>query len=199
MKKLTKVRRLVLSLAFTVTNFAWMASAKIFDTPMAYRHGENAFNVDTARTSFEQEPDAPNSLEQAHAYTQSNQDGSIDIVHCYSMRNGLYGKSTEAQVVWTRLTFDRDDYHRNGDAYNQRGVSLNIDEKVSNMAVVETDMTAFLMSQTKQSTIIMHVVPGPAVSEREMRSFVFVTLGVIQFTVEDFIIVADAKKAIFYS
>ena len=45
----------------------------------------------------------------------------------------------------------------------------------------------------------MHVVPGPAVSEREMRSFVFVTLGVIQFTVEDFIIVADAKKAIFYS
>ena len=67
------------------------------------------------------------------------------------------------------------------------------------MAVLETDMTAFLMSQTKTMTLILHIVPGPSVSDREMRTFVFNAMGVITFTIDDLVLLPKANKAIFYS
>ena len=40
----------------------------------------------------------------------------IDVVHCYSMRNGMYGTRTEARVFWSRIDFAASgkDYLRTG-------------------------------------------------------------------------------------
>ena len=81
--------------------------ADIFDTFVSYRHGSNDFNIDTARFPYETEiKRAPASIDEVHVYTQSHdEDGSIDVVHCYSMRNGLYGGPVEARLIWSKLDF----------------------------------------------------------------------------------------------
>ena len=85
------------------------------------------------------------------AYTASNQgDDSIDIVHCYSMRNGLYGSPTEARIIWTRLDFSLPDYHRSGHAENVRAVSIPVSTTIEHFATNETDLTVFLMAKDKK-------------------------------------------------
>ena len=61
--------------------------------------------MDTTKNPHEWgEPDAPDSVDDLFGYTATEQvDGTIDIVHCYSMRNGLFGRETEARVLWTKL------------------------------------------------------------------------------------------------
>ena len=65
--------------------------SRIFDSIVGYRVGSNGVNTDTAKYPHEwEEPDAPDSVDDLFGYTATEQsDGTIDIVHCYSMRNGL--------------------------------------------------------------------------------------------------------------
>ena len=69
---------------------------------MAYRHGNNAINEDSASFQVEAEVDVPDSVDNVFAQViSSNQDEMIHIVHCYSMRNGLHGSPSEAHIFWT--------------------------------------------------------------------------------------------------
>ena len=114
--KLRKVRQTLVCLTIALTSLH--VRGRIFDSPVVYRQGENKINVDTATLEFEIEvPDAPASAEDVFTYTQaSTTDDTIDVVHAYSMRNGLYGKPEEARVFWTKLDFSNPDYHRSGHA-----------------------------------------------------------------------------------
>ena len=85
-------------------------NGSIFDTFIAYRHGTNAVNGDSSRFPYEAEPDVPDSVENVFAHLSSTKPPSrtadtIDVVHCYSMRNGLYGSPTEAHLLWSRIDF----------------------------------------------------------------------------------------------
>lgn len=72
------------------------------------------------------------SVEAQFAYTTSDPEkGTIDVVHCYSMKNGLYGSRTEARIFWTRLDFTNADYHRSGEAQNIRAVTVPIETPIS--------------------------------------------------------------------
>ena len=73
-------------------------------------------------------------------------DGSIDVVHCYSMRNGLYGGPVEARLIWSKLDFSEPDYHRSGHARNEYIVNVPITQKIVSMAVNEVDLSAFLIA-----------------------------------------------------
>ena len=81
--------------------------ADIFDTFVAYRQGSNALNEDPARFPYQTEQLAvPYSVDDVFAQTiSSSSDNKIHIVHCYSMRNGLYGSPVEARLFWTQLDF----------------------------------------------------------------------------------------------
>ena len=105
---------------------------KIFDSFVSYRQGTNALNEDTASWQNVEEPDVPDSVETQFAYTSSHlSDGEqIDVVHCYSMRNGLYGRRTEARVFWSRIDFSEKDYHRNGQAENVQAVAIPIETQI---------------------------------------------------------------------
>ena len=45
----------------------------------------------------------------------------------------------------------------------------------------------------------MHIIPGPSVSERPMRTFTFYPEYRLEFNINELVIIPDAKKAIFYS
>ena len=87
-------------------------SGWFFDSVISYRQGNNSINTDTATFPYENEPDVPDSVDEVFAYTTSNADDSIDIVHCYSMRNGLHGSPEEARIFWSQIDFSKPDYHR---------------------------------------------------------------------------------------
>ena len=106
------------------------AMAKFFDSFSSYRQGTNQPNVDTSKFFFEDEPEAPASVDDVHTYTQNDSDGSIDVVHAYSMRNGLFGKPTQARIFWTKLDFSQPDYHRSGHADNLKAASIPIETKI---------------------------------------------------------------------
>jgi len=179
-----------------------LLEARLFDSIVGYRQGSNGVNTDTTKYPHQvEEPVAPASLDNLFGYTSSQNDrGVIDIVHCYSMRNGLYGGPTEARVFWSRLdpTTYRDSY-RQGSAETIRAVSFAIDNPVTQFAVNEPDLTAFVMSQVPSSLrLTLHVVPGPDVSHRKMRSFSLNKLASINFTVASLLVLSDASKLIFY-
>ncbi len=49
-----------------------LAQASMFDSVLSYRHGNSLANIDTARFPFNEEPEAPDSVDEAFAHTQSN-------------------------------------------------------------------------------------------------------------------------------
>ena len=65
--------------------------------------------------------------------------------------------------------------------------------------VYETDLTAFLMAQTRNKKVILHIVPGPSVKDRPLRTYTFWPDGFTDFNINELIILPEAKKAIFYS
>ena len=60
-------------------------------------------------------------------------------------------------------------------------------------------MSAFLLAQTRQLQIILHIVPGPTVSDRELRTLTFMPSIRIPFTIRELVLLPEAEKAIFYS
>ena len=92
--------------------------ADIFDSFVAYRQGNNALNEDPARFPYQTEQlEVPYSVDDVFAQAvSSSSDNKIHVVHCYSMRNGLYGNAAEARVFWTQLDFSQADYRRSGHA-----------------------------------------------------------------------------------
>ena len=142
----------------------------------------------------------PGSVDDVFAETFSNPvDGSIEIVHCYSMRNGLYGSPTEARIYWTKIDFSEPDYLRHGQAENIRTIALPTKTKIEQFAVYETDKSVFLMSQSKEFEVILHIIPGPTVSDRPLRSFTFSPLFGPSFNIEALMIIPEAEKVFFYS
>lgn len=125
-KKITQLTLLAAALILTIVQ------GKIFDSFVSYRQGTNALDEDTASWQNVEEPDVPDSVETQFAYTSSHlSDGKqIDVVHCYSMRNGLYGRRTEARVFWSRIDFSEKDYHRNGQAENVQAVAIPIETQI---------------------------------------------------------------------
>ena len=117
------------------------------------------------------------------------------------MRNGLYGSAKEARVFWSRLDFTHQNYHRSGEAENIRAVSFPIQTKIEQFAVHEEDLTVFLMAQSQTRQIILHIVPGPSVSDRVMRTFTFRPFNIKQqsFVIDELLILPRAEKVIFYS
>ena len=77
-----------------------------------------------------EEPDVPDSVDNVFAYIDSASDDRINVVHAYSMRNGLFGSPTEARVFWTQIDFSSPDYSRSGHAKNTRAVRLPIGTKI---------------------------------------------------------------------
>ena len=45
----------------------------------------------------------------------------------------------------------------------------------------------------------MHVVPGPRVAERELKTFTYFPEYRLEFNINELLIIPEAKKAIFYS
>ena len=73
----------------------------------------------------------PGSVDNVFGYTAANSDNeTIEVIHCYSMRNGLFGKATEARVFWTRIDFSNPDNRRSGRAENERKIQIPIDSKI---------------------------------------------------------------------
>ena len=66
------------------------------------------------------------------------------------MRNGLFGKATKAVVIWTKIDFSDPDNRRQGQADNERSVTLPIESRIEQFAVYSDDKSVFLMSQTTQ-------------------------------------------------
>ena len=198
----TGPKRSLFQAVSTVFFLLSVAQGRLFDTIVGYRVGSNGVNVDTARYPHEwEEPDAPASLDDLFGYTSTEQeDGTIDLVHCYSMRNGLFGREEEARVLWTKLdptTYQ--DAYRQGSAEQIQAVTFPIRSILKQFSVHEVDQSAFLMTQTLKSLqLSLWIVPGPSVSERPMRSFTFNKLDTIEFTVSQLLIMPDANKAVFY-
>ena len=88
-----------------IATFHVVAKARLFDSILSYRHGTSAINKDTTLQASV-EPDVPESVDDVHSYTATDEQGIIDVVHCYSMRNGLYGSVSEARVLWTKVDPD---------------------------------------------------------------------------------------------
>ena len=98
-------------------------------------------NIDTSQYGHLEEPDAPESLDELFGYTATSaEDGTINIVHCYSMRNGLYGSPKEARVLWSNVNPDpaafQDAYHT-GKAETIRVVSIPIESTIQQFDVHE--------------------------------------------------------------
>ena len=190
------VKILIITLIVT----ARLGAGWFFDSMISYRHGSNTVNIDSAFRVDESEPDVPGSVDDVFAYTSSNaEDDSINVVHCYMIRNGLYGSPKEARVIWSLLDFSNPDYHRTGHAHVTRIVSFPIETKIENFAVYETDLSAFLMSQSKDAMITLHIVPGPANGAGgELRTFTFEPADQHRFTTDQMLIIPQAKKLIIY-
>ena len=127
-----KKKMTLLTLLAAAALIPTVVQGKIFDSFVSYRQGTSALDEDTASWQNVEEPDVPDSVETQFAYTSSHlSDGEqIDVVHCYSMRNGLYGRRTEARVFWSRIDFSKKDYHRNGQAENVQAVAIPIETQI---------------------------------------------------------------------
>ena len=163
---------------FLCALYASVANARLFDSLLSYRHGTGAINSDTSTYQTLVEPDAPDSLDDLFGYTTtSNSDGMIQLVHCYSMRNGLYGSPSEARIIWSKVDPDASAYadaYRSGAASHEHLVSLPIENQIKQFAVYDSDLSVFLMTQpSKLMTLTLHIVPGPTVADRPVRSFEF--------------------------
>lgn len=120
----------------------------------------------------------PDSVEAVFAHVSARPDSDqIHVVHCYSMRNGLYGKPSEARLFWTQIALgEREDYRVRGHAENTRAIRIAIGTKIENFAVWDSDLTAFVMShsQVDNSVVTLRIVPGPdAVAGRPVRTLTF--------------------------
>ena len=115
------------------------------------------------------------------------------------MRNGLYGKSKEAHVIWTRLGFEDPNYYRKGSAKTEKAVKFQIETQIKAFDVLESDMTAFMMAQTKNSQILFYIAPGPLNPERAFRTFVFLPNPRISFSINALVLLPGANKALFYT
>jgi len=67
----------------------------------------------------------PYSVDETVAYISARED-SIHVVHCYSMRNGLFGSVREARVIWSAINFDVASEYRVGSAQDYKTVSFEI-------------------------------------------------------------------------
>ena len=142
----------------------------------------------------------PYSVDEVYGYTQFNStDDSIYVVHCYSTRNGLYGSPEEARIYWSIINFDTPDYLKYGHSENIRVSSIPIETKIQNFGVHEADLTTFLMSQNRDLQVTLHIVPGPSVRDRELRSFTFYAAQTIVFSTDQVVVLPDANKLFFYS
>ena len=93
-----------------------IVQAGLFDSFIVQRVGTSMANTDSARIGSQAEPDSPNSVEDVHTYIGAmyGEDQVISVVSCFSMRNGLYGKPTEAIVYWNSIDFSEPDKLRYG-------------------------------------------------------------------------------------
>ena len=181
-----------------------IVQGRLFDSILSYRHGTSAINTDTATYQTYEEPEAPDSVDDVFGYTRTAEDGTISIVHCYSMRNGLYGSPNEARVIWSKVDPSADafsDLYRSGKAENERVVSLKIENQIRQFAVHEKDLSAFLMTQSAMRlTLTFYVVPGPnSMDDIPVRTFQFSGLKSIEFYVGNLLLLPpEANKAIIY-
>lgn len=90
------------------------------------------------------------------------------------MRNGLYGSPSEARLIWSTVDPSADafsDAYRTGKAEHDRVMSLKIDSQITQFAVHETDLSAFMMTQSAKRLIItLYIVPGPG-NDLPVRTF----------------------------
>ena len=193
------------------TNLIWffilchernLCNSRIFDTFFAYRHGSNSINLDSARFPYEDEPQVPSSVDDVFGYTAPDADNPsiINIVHCYSIQNGLFGSAKEARVFWSQIDFSRPNEVQRGTAEDIRAISMPISTKIEQFAVYDSDLSVFLMAQTKRLQVVLHVIAGPSVSERPLRTFTFWPNDDRKsFIIDQLILLPQAEKAIFFS
>ena len=125
------MKRKVLIALCTLTT---LVRCGIFDTYISYRYGTSTLNLDTARFPYEiEQPEAPISVDNTYVYTQTNRenDRMIDLVHCYAMRNGLYGDPKEVHILWTRLDLSTEDELRQGMAKDLYQLVVPAEERFS--------------------------------------------------------------------
>lgn len=126
------MQRKKLHLVLCVLLLSLEVQARLFDSVLSYRHGTSAIDMDISlQESIE--PDVPDSLDDLFAYTATDNDGLIDVVHCYSMRNGLYGSASEARILWSKVNPDASafkDAYRSGLAHHEHVVSLPIKSSI---------------------------------------------------------------------
>ena len=68
------------------------SDARMFDSIVSYRQGTNAENEDAYTTFGEDQTEVPGSVDNVFGYTAANpENDTIEVIHCYSMRNGLFG------------------------------------------------------------------------------------------------------------
>ena len=119
------------------------------------------------------------------------------------MRNGLYGSTSQVRIFWTKVDPDFTvfyDSYRSGSAHHDYVVSLPITEPISQFAVHEIDLTAFLLSQSvKRLILTLHVVPGPSFKERPVRTYDFSGLRSFNFMISSILLLPqETSKILFY-
>ena len=85
------LRNFLFSLIVITTTHHRVCTCNMFDSFIAYRHGSNSINQDSARYPVLAAPDVPKSVKNIYGYFASSAQSEdlINIVHCYSMSNGL--------------------------------------------------------------------------------------------------------------
>ena len=135
--------------------------ANIFDSFVSYRLGSNIVSNNQQRYIHEPEIDTAQSVDEAFAYTTAKADGTIHIVHCYSMRNGLQGKPRKAHVIWSQISFDEKpdpSTYRVGSAKDTLTTSLDIVAPIMHFTARDSDLTAYLLGVSKLNQLFLHVV-----------------------------------------
>ena len=142
-----------------------MTRGTFFDSFIGNRIGLNAPFEDTATIVGEDEVMQPNSVDKVLVEISSpttSQGQLMDIVHCYSFRNGLFGKATQAMVFWTRISFENPDYWREGHSHHLSDISLPIRSTVNQIGVFENTLNTLLLSQgTDYFQLYLDLIPGP--------------------------------------
>ena len=125
-----------------------VCKCNMFDSFIAYRHGSNAINEDPARYPTLAAPNVSKSVKKIYGYFASSAQSEdfINIVHCYSMSNGLYGATEEVRILWSVVDFSEPNYQQDGISFNIHAVSIPIEREISQFAVHEGDLSAFLVS-----------------------------------------------------
>ena len=87
--------------------------------------------------------------------------GMIDLVHCYAMRNGLYGDPKEVHIVWTRLDLSEENELRQGSANDLYQLVVPTEERFRHFAVHEDDLSVFMLAVTSLEELVLKHVTGP--------------------------------------